>query len=703
MIKSADRTVSLTPVSSLFRVVRVVLLAFSLSHNFPLWLQHDRVHGWDRRCCCRAATMSLTATNDDELDDQRDQRGRSTRRTSIISTTDSTEEDRHGEKEDDSKASHLHQQKLQYDQRHVESTTTNNNNHPSFIADFPTSPSSTTLDSHISAGARIEHVRYGHGSEKGFSIEIEQEPLSPSDTNDTIDRYYQQRLYRGPLGRHQADLGDGNELNGPVTGTTASIDSPSTAQTDGYPLTPWSAKHHEDDHSIVSSDYYQASNRLTTLLYDLKMDDLDVEYHQQHQQYQQQPSHQQVQRGVADDRLRYSVTSSTGTDNSNPATTPTSASHELFHTAAIKMHTKDIEAMQKAAQSGLATNPLAPNGSALTSSLPGSSNQARGLSSSASKENLRAPLSLSNSHSGGSRRGRDVSPPRKSPLHQVTGFEDAQREWQERSNNDRDPATGFPLPPSAAHPTSMYAQSHGQSLASYRSQGALHHRYEQGQDEETLGSPHGSSPASPFNPRPGFTSYSPGQSGRGLSGHGGRQPGMGSGGRVPIGAAAYDRVNNPGSSNHLQSPPDNSHLGGPHSYSQPEIHDMARAHGAEGQDGESGRDPRKPYGNEGLGHQGNRPTPNGMNKPVLQRAWSDGPEQVGNNRRVEDPRDRMQGFKEEDERYDAQNSDSRGRRVESDRGDVRGHANNQAEDLERPFATVSLAFLRVAPRLCSDG
>jgi hypothetical protein len=63
----------------------------------------------------------------------------------------------------------------------------------------------------------------------------------------------------------------------------------------------------------------------------------------------------------------------------------------------------------------------------------------------------------------------------------------------------------------------------------------------------------------------------------------------------------------------------------------------------------------------------------------------------------------MQGFKEEDERYDAQNSDSRGRRVESDRGDVRGHANNQAEDLERPFATVSLAFLRVAPRsyLCS--
>jgi hypothetical protein len=174
----------------------------------------------------------LTATNDDELDDQRDQRGRSTRRTSIIST-DSTDDDRLGDKDDDSKASHLHQQKPQYDQRHVESTTTTTNNHPSFIADFPTSPSSTTLDSHISAGARIEHVRYGHGSEKGFSIEIEQEPLSPSDTNDTIDRYYQQRLYRGPLGRHQADLGDGNELNGPVTGTTASIDSPSTAQTDG--------------------------------------------------------------------------------------------------------------------------------------------------------------------------------------------------------------------------------------------------------------------------------------------------------------------------------------------------------------------------------------------------------------------------------------------------------------------------------------
>jgi hypothetical protein len=216
-----------------------------------------------------------------------------------------------------------------------------------------------------------------------------------------------------------------------------------------------------------------------------------------------------------------------------------------------------------------------------------------------------------------------------------------------------------------------------------------------------LGSPHGSSPASPFNPRPGLTSYSPGQSGRGLGGHGARQPGMG--GRVPIGAAAYDRTNNSSSSNHLQSPPDNGHLGGPHSYSQPEIHDMAKAHGGDGQDGDSGRDTREAYGNEGLGQQGVDPTANGMGKPVLQRAWSDGAEQVGINRRVEDPRDRLQGFKEEDERYGAQDADSRGRRVESDRGDVRGHANNQAEDLERPFAMASPAFLRIAywPRSCA--
>lgn len=554
------------------------------------------------------------------------------------------------------------------------------------FTDFPTSPSSTTLDSHSSPQG---HTRYApfrdqYGSDRGISIEIEQEPLSPSSATDTIERYYQQRAYREPLGRHQIDsryvasqgdfssFSDGLESSRPLTATNSLIESPSTAQTDGYPLTPRSANDNEDNHSIASSDY-PASNRLTTLLFDLKMEDLDAGYGHEHWDYRQQSGRQPAQRNPADDQMRYSHASSTGTDASNPATTPTSASHELFHTAAIKMHSKDIEAMHRAAQSGIAANPLGSNPSGLQGSAP-----AQNLRPAASKDNLRAPLSLSNSQSGEQRRGRDVSPPRKSPLHQVTGFDEAQREWQGRTASGRDPATGFPLPPTTS---SSYTQSNGQSLASFRSQGGPHGRYDHGLDDDKLGSPHGSSPVSPFNPKSGLTSFSP----RAASGLPARQMGMG--GRAPIGASAYDRVNTSDSSQLLQSP-DSSNLGGLHSYSQPEIHDMARAHGNT-QDDAIERDPRGPYGAEALSQQGARPTLNGQGKPVLHRAWSDGAEHFGVDRRTDDARTRLQGFREEDERYDVQNTDSRARRVESDRGDMRGRAGSRATDLERPFAVVS--------------
>jgi len=83
---------------------------------------------------------------------------------------------------------------------------------------------------------------------------------------------------------------------------------------------------------------------------------------------------------------------------------------------------------------------------------------------------------------------------------------------------------------------------------------------------------------------------------------------------------------------------------------------------------------------------------NWQGKPILQRAWSDGAEHIVANRRVEDPRDRLQGFKEEDERYGMQNTEARGRRIENDRGDVRGRASDQGNDFDRPFITVGSAF-----------
>jgi len=569
----------------------------------------------------------------------------------------------------------------------------------SLFSDFPTSPSPTTAD-HSSARPSPGGVHHftNRQDKSGFSIELEQEPLSPCSTNDTIDHIYQTRtvLYRGdPLKRRSLVGGGRADSNGIFT---PPAESPSTAQTDRYPLTP--ADEEDLDRNGEKGDD-RDKNRLTTLLFDLKMDDLDAGYHQAHQYQRRIDSGPQARlpdiqnsadsNGKQNDlKARYSKTSSLGTDRESPATTPTSATHEIFHDSADKMQGNEVDGLARATQSVLAistgTNPSTAGHNAV-GPLP--------IKSATSNSNLRAPqpLPLSQSPSSG-RRGRDVSPPRRSPLNQVTGFEEAQREWQHRNaGDDRDPATGFPLPPNASQPTgdsNGQQQYPGHSLSSYRSQNAYFGRQDQSLDEEMLGSPHGSSPVSPFNPRPGLTSFSPGRAG-------GRHVPSSSNGlasRAAINSSAYGRSLNQSGPEYLQNPTNAASLGGPHSASQPEIRGMVQGHQEEHQRMGQNVNDAEAYGPEVRGQKG---LPgNILAKPVLQRAWSDGAEANGIRGRTNENRSRLQQYEEEQSDRAAM-SDARatvGSSQAAGEGETgsRMNAESAPHDSERPFAIVSVVL-----------